>query len=189
VTFLDFARRHVVASILLVLGAGITIGGWVLDILDLAALGLPSQFWNIVGALIFFGSVVVMLVRYEQRLPDTKIARNARKPSGAPKRDWRSFTLEEPDYSAWKHVDQLSVAQIAHLWAQEDPNTPIKSSEYTGFRTALLQAIDQGKLTTASQFRFGNSEDWTVSRAELRRYMEAIGERPRFLFGQEPRRI
>lgn len=77
------------------------------------------------------------------------------------------------DYAAWFDVDDLSVEQVAHLWAEG-------RADIAAMRLQILQsAIAAGKLRV-------DGKTSLIWRGDLKEFAEARGERPVFLFGHSP---
>lgn len=60
-------RARVLRPVLLVIGAAVTLAGYVLDALQLASLGIPPWGWQVIGALIFFAAVAAILLDHYRR--------------------------------------------------------------------------------------------------------------------------
>jgi len=98
------------------------------------------------------------------------------------------------DYAAWVEVDPLPVEAAAQLWAGLDPLKLLYFEESARLAPKLLMlfgAITRGVLRAdhrknsllASSGRYERSE---VTRDDLKAYARSIGERPVFLFYDEP---
>jgi hypothetical protein len=62
----SFFQRHVAAGFGLLLGPAIYIGGLAMNAISLHQMGVPVEVWEIIGAGIFFFSVIGILIRAEQ---------------------------------------------------------------------------------------------------------------------------
>lgn len=100
------------------------------------------------------------------------------------------------DYKAWGTVDPISVEDAAYLWAGIDPSTYSFSltTEQRGAFTARLKMLTvriQSKTLSANTDSnpaafIGVHDKSLVARADLRIVASALGERPAFLFFNEP---
>lgn len=100
------------------------------------------------------------------------------------------------DYKAWGTVDPIAVEDAAYLWAGIDPSTYkfALTAEMRGAFTARLKMLTvriQSKTLSANTDSnaaafIGVHDKSLVARADLRIVAESLGERPAFLFFNEP---
>jgi hypothetical protein len=86
-----------------------------------------------------------------------------------------------PDYEAWDEVLELTIHQIASLWAERDPLLPHDSRAYAYFR-ALKENAQYDALPVISKNNGNIDGNATISRGDLIAFFEKRGERPKFLF-------
>jgi hypothetical protein len=187
---IDFVRKHVWAAVALVVGVLVTIGGWVMDLADVAALGLPNVAWNIVGALIFFSAVAVLLFQQHQRI---EAMATAQRPANGAPRSLAVVDFEPPNYSVWDDLDKLTLVQAACLWAD---NTPVADQaglkllpNALGRYMMLAQAIMDGALPAYERLesnilkRVSKPGIYTIlKRSDLKTLAESKNVKPRFLY-------
>lgn len=100
------------------------------------------------------------------------------------------------DYKAWGTVDPIAVEDAAYLWAGIDPSTYsfTLTAEQRGAFTARLKMLTvriqsktlSAKIDSNPAAFIGVHDKSLVTRADLRVVAEALGERPAFLFFNEP---
>lgn len=96
------------------------------------------------------------------------------------------------DLSVWVIADPLTVEQAACLWAGVDPSSnrylraQADQTRVEAYQQAIAGAIAGAELAADSSrnalARIGNYDSTLVNRAELKRFAEARGQRPAFLF-------
>lgn len=91
---------------------------------------------------------------------------------------------ELPDYAAWDRVDEPHIWQIACLWAGQRPYIKLTADTKAYPYLHMLKGdIRSGKLKLKAD---PGGQMWgRVSRDELRKYAEARGEKPAFLYPEE----
>jgi hypothetical protein len=96
---------------------------------------------------------------------------------------WRAYLKnrgQNPDYARWDLVNNLTLAQAAELWEEQDPiglGRPNMES-YPRYRMLHERAV-------AGELRVDNPTVGIramVTRQELIRFANSLGERPKFLF-------
>jgi hypothetical protein len=112
--------------------------------------------------------------------------------------------LDKPSLSKWIELDPLQLGQIAFLWCDREPDGSVEkavgevnfayeklrrallkkklSPSLKGMEAAVFEIEIQGFRDTSPNSINPISETLPISVAELRRYAEAIGEKPLFLF-------
>ena len=87
-----------------------------------------------------------------------------------------------PDYDAWDKVSELTVWQVACLWANQSPyNKLTPDTKAYPFLRMLKSDIASGKLLSTADVS-GTGMWATLSREDLIKYATEKGEKPPFLF-------
>ncbi len=97
---------------------------------------------------------------------------------------------QQPNYSAWKLVSQMNVANASRLWCDIEPGHPY-TRDSMAWATAMLDAIKTGALPIASKpntakeviERERTNPTWhtEISREALQSWAKANGHNPEFL--------
>lgn len=97
---------------------------------------------------------------------------------------------QQPNYSAWKLVSQMNVANASRLWCDIEPGHPY-SRDSMAWATAMLDAIKTGALPIASKpnatkelvDRERANPTWhtEITREALQSWAKAHGHNPEFL--------
>lgn len=97
---------------------------------------------------------------------------------------------QQPNYSAWKLVSQMNVANASRLWCDIEPGHPY-SRESMAWATAMLDAIKTGALPIVSKpnaakevvERERTNPTWhtEISREAMQAWAKAHGHNPEFL--------
>ena len=62
----QFIRKHLITSVLMVFGVLINVGSRINDVYSLINAHLPTSVWEAIGAVIFFGSVIALLISWHK---------------------------------------------------------------------------------------------------------------------------
>ena len=97
---------------------------------------------------------------------------------------------QQPNYSAWKLVSQMNVANASRLWCDIEPGHPY-SRDSMAWATAMLDAIKTGALPIAAKPNMSKeliereraNPTWhtEVTREALQLWAKAHGHNPEFL--------
>lgn len=97
---------------------------------------------------------------------------------------------QQPNYSAWKLVSQLNIANASRLWCDIEPGHPY-SRESMAWATAMIDAIKTGALPIVSKpnatkdviERERANPTWhtEITREALQSWAKANGHNPEFL--------
>lgn len=97
---------------------------------------------------------------------------------------------QQPNYSAWKLVSQMNVANASRLWCDIEPGHPY-SRDSMAWATAMLDAIKTGALPIAARTNASKeliereraNPTWhtEVTREALQLWAKAHGHNPEFL--------
>ena len=117
--------------------------------------------WGVFAAVLTFPAVLVGLLAIQEA---------------------REKMRQPPDYDRWSKVDVFAIWMAASLWAERIP-TPVitPSSKIYPYLQQLKAAAEANTLRTRGDDPETGMKA-TVTREELQRYAESIGETPRFLF-------
>jgi hypothetical protein len=96
-------------------------------------------------------------------------------------------------YEAWRHVDNFTLREAAHLWIEREPTPGNATPEVDAWGNAFAAAIRKGELTfihkrnpkTAQEIideKYSADLSTEVSRGDLIAFAEKHGYKPRFLF-------
>ena len=97
---------------------------------------------------------------------------------------------QQPNYSAWKLVSQMNVANASRLWCDIEPGHPY-SRDSMAWATAMLDAIKTGALPIAARTNMSKelvereraNPTWhtEVTREAMQSWAKAHGHNPEFL--------
>jgi hypothetical protein len=100
-----------------------------------------------------------------------------------------------PDYSAWRHVDELTLRKAAFLWCDLEPGISVPSPKVRAWLAALRAAVKKGELDFVLKYSYYGPDrsrqrrhqmenpydDTVVKRSALQQFAKKHGYDPIFL--------
>lgn len=175
ITGMDFFKKHPIASIVGVVGAAMTVGGIVLDGLEIVNAGWPGYVWAAIGATLFMSSMVAVVSSQHSQIAEMQNSTTQEQPEAQqpterfiqteaitddnPNGTWERVgeppPQPEPNYQVWGKRTKLRIDEAAMLMAGIHPDGSDKTPASRENQGLLIEATSKGKIARTDASELG----------------------------------